>query len=184
MKTDKEMMQDVIMYAYNLAKGNSDYSDCTILTGNKVNKIEEHAARSYLQNIDASLRQIIQQLEDAHANGTYEDNKLNAFSLFQYVFDWTTEAFYYCIIDDHDKDVYVNIEEALEEIEYNYSIPGHIKSKVDEIVREITSLSNRIYQYIREDVYTDLPLSKWLYLYLSAASTIAEQFLLEQDLKE
>ena len=182
MKTDKEMMQDVIMYAFDLAKGNSDYPDCAILTGNKVNKIEESKARLYLRTIDTSLRQMIQQVENAHANGEYMDNQMSAASLFQYVFDWTSEVFYYTLIGDHYKEKYVNILETLEEKAYKLSIPEFLKSKIDTIVRRITPMAFWIYKYLQENGYTALPISEWLYLYLSAASTIAEQFLLEQDL--
>lgn len=182
MKTEIEMMQDVIMYACNLAKGNSDYQDCAILTGNRVNKIEESEARLHMQTTGSTLRQIALQIEDIHANGAYDDCRGNAIALFQYVFDWAYEAFYYTIIGNHEKEVYVDIEEALVEKEFDYSIPEYLKTKVDKIVPKITSIAFRVHQYVQEQGYTELPISRWFYLYLGSSASIAEQFLLEQDL--
>ena len=67
------------------------------------------------------------------------------------------------------------------EKEFDYSIPEYLKTKVDKIVPKITSIAFRVHQYVQEQGYTELPISRWLYLYLGAAASIAEQFLLEQE---
>jgi hypothetical protein len=181
MKTEIEMMQDVIMYVNNLARGRSDNHDCAILTGNRVNKIEKSKAQEYLRTMDFRISEMAKQVENAYIHDAYEDTQVHASQLFMYVFDKTIETFYYTLIDE-EPEIYLNIEEALDGEYYEISVPELLQSKVTKVVPRIVGIGHEVYEFMQNNGYFELSISKWLYFYLCAASSLAQQFLLEQDL--
>lgn len=183
MKTEIEMMQDVIMYVNNLARGRSDNHDCAILTGNRVNKIEKSKAQEYLRTMDFLISEMAKQVENAYIHDAYEDTQVHASQLFMYMFDKTLETFYFTLIGE-EPEIYFNVEEAIDGKYYEISIPESLQLELNKFVPRIVGIGGDVYQFMQNNGYLELSLSKWLYFYLCAASSLAQQFLLEQDLEK
>ena len=183
MKTKEELMQEVLLYVTNLAKGKTENQDFAILTGNRLNQIETSKLQEYLRTMDFLIGQMAKQVENAYIHDAYEDTKSHAQELFMYSFDKTLETFYYTLLDEKPE-TYLNVAEALDGEYYEISVPEKLQLKVTEVVPCIVGIGGEIYEFLQNNGYKELPLSKWLYFYLCAASSMAQQFLLEQDLKE
>jgi len=179
------MMQEIVNYAYNLARGGyEEAQECFFLTGDwQKYQINKSDACLYLRTINAILKNISLQVENAHAYGEYEDNRINATKLFQYVFDRTSEAFYNTIIGKNIE-ILFNVEEALNGDYYELSIPDYLQIEINKVVPQIVLTAGNTYLFMQMKGYNNLPISQWLYIYLYSASDLAQQFLLEQDLNE
>lgn len=181
MKTEIEMMQDVIMYVNNLARGRSDNHDCAILTGNQLVKEWDTYDRVYKHYISARLSQLAKQLETAFDEGAYEDNNINATKVFMYIFDKSFDLAYITISPSGEK-VCFDIEEVGKD--YEFVIPENLQVIVNKIVPKIVLIGKDLYQFMKYEGYMKLPLAKWMYFYMYASSFLAMNFLLEQDLEK
>jgi len=176
-------MEEVIMYVTNLAKGTAENQEFVIITCNRLNQIEKSKAQEYLRTMDFFISEMAKQVENAYIHDAYEDTQVHASQLFMYVFDKTIETFYYTLIDE-EPEIYLNIEEALDSEYYEISVPELLQSKVTKVVPRIVGIGREVYEFMQNNGYFELSISKWLYFYLCAASSLAQQFLLEQDLNK
>ena len=181
MRTKEEMMQEVLIYATNLAKGKIENQEFVILTGNRLNQIDKSTAQENLRTMDFLISEMAKQVENAYVHEAYEDSQRHASELFMYVFDKTLETFYYTLICDKPE-IYFNVEEALDDEYYEISVPESLQLELNKFVPRIVGIGGDVYQFMQNNGYLELSLSKWLYFYLCAASSLAQQFLLEQDL--
>ena len=65
---------------------------------------------------------------------------------------------------------------------YELLLPEELHIKVDSVAPQIVLLAEMIYDYMVEKGYWDIPGSAGLYAYFCAASDLAKQFLIEQDI--
>lgn len=140
-------------------------------------------AQEYLRIMGYIISEMVRQVQNAYSQDAYEDTIYHARKLFRYIFDKTLETFYSTLIEE-EPEVLLNIEEALDDEYYEISITERLQLKVIEVVPNIIGIGGETYQFLKDNGYLELPLSKWLYFYLCAASSLAQQFLLEQDLEK
>ena len=182
MKTEEEMMQDLISYVENLAYGHSKNKECTILTGVQKNTFEGHHINNFQDILDYGWALNIA-IELELERDTKDLSKSDAVKLFQYVFDKSIEIFYLEEIDARTIDLDLIIEEALDGY-YELSIPEDLYIKVNSVVPKVVLLAGIVHDYMDKKGYLNLPTEDLLYPYFCVASYLAQQFLLEQDLNQ
>ena len=177
MKTDEQLLQDVILYLDNLAELRSSNEERGILTGNQQVEEWDIYDRVYKHHVSARLSDLAHKLETAHEQGSYEDNTTNAVKVFKYVFDKSFDLAYITISPTGDR-VFFKIEEIGNE--YEHIAPSYWQK----ITKRIELIGNDLYQFMKGEGYMKLPFHKWMYFYMCAAETLALSFLLEQDLNK
>jgi hypothetical protein len=133
--------------------------------------------------MDFLISEMAKQVENAYIHDAYEDTQVHASQLFMYMFDKTLETFYFTLIGE-EPEIYFNVEETLDGKYYEISIPESLQLELNKFVPRIVGIGGDVYQFMQNNGYLELSLSKWLYFYLCAASSLAQQFLLEQDLEK
>ena len=88
MRTDEELLQDVILYLNNLAEIRSSNEERGIIIGNRqVEEWNDIYDSAYKHHVSTQLSRLARQLETAYKQGEYEDNVINSTKVFMYVFD-------------------------------------------------------------------------------------------------
>ena len=181
MRTDEELLQDVILYLDNLAELRSSNEERGILTGNRLVKEWNIYDRVYKHHVSACLSNLAHKLETAHEQGSYEDSTISATKVFMYVFEKSFDLAY-VTISPSDGKVSFDIEEIGND--YESITPTYLQEIVNHVVPKIVLIGNNLYEFMKYEGYMKLPFHKWMFFYMCAASSLAQQFLLEQDLKE
>ena len=180
MKTDEQLLQDVILYLDNLAELRSSNEERGILTGNRLVKEWDIYDRVYKHHVSACLSNLAHKLETAHEQGSYEDNTTNAIKVFKYVFDKSFDLAYITISPTGEK-VSFDIEGIGND--YEHIIPPYLQNIVKKNVLKIELIGKDMYEFMKFEGHMKLPFHKWMFFYMCAANTLALSFLLEQDLK-
>lgn len=176
MRTDEELLQDVILYLNNLAEIRSSNEERGIIIGNRqVEEWNDIYDSAYKHHVSTQLSRLARQLETAYKQGEYEDNVINSTKVFMYVFDKCFDLAYITISPTGDR-VFFKIEEIGNE--YEHIAPSYWQK----ITKRIELIGNDLYQFMKGEGYMKLPFHKWMYFYMCAAETLALSFLLEQDL--
>ena len=110
--------------------------------------------------------------------GEIEVKQDYAVKVFSYIFNKSFDLAYYTF--DGEKRVLFNMDEIVND--YELGVPPSLRLKLDEIKPKIVLIAKEMYQFMRDEGYMKLPLEKWLYYYMGAATTIGLDFLLEQEL--
>lgn len=173
---DKKIIQEIVSFANCLATGQISNKSCSFLSGVPKNSFEGY----YWENYDESFVYMwSSNMELEIAIGSYEDTRINAIKMFQYVFDKSFEIFYNELTNG-ECDENADVEEALN-MKYSLCIPYDMSAKVNTIVPCIVMIAEEIYQFMKEKGYQNLPTTEWLHYYFCAAASLAKEFILEQD---
>ena len=180
MRTDEELMQDLMNYMNNLATLSPTNQGRCILTGHQVNVIGETMAREYVGTLGIILPQLAQQIENAFKHGVYQENQTEATKGFQYVFDRTLESFYLTYTEQNTDSVSYDLNEVGDY--YELSLPTDFQMMVNLIVPKIVGIAGELYTYMKDNQYMELPVSKWMHFYMLASSSLAMKYVMEQEL--
>ena len=168
-----EEMQELREFVDKLAKGQTKNKGCTFLTDKTSIEVRAGMLREFDDFLDDRINKMVQEAISAQKIEEYEQTKTNAMQLFLYSFAKTFEAFYY-MLRGKDYEIKFYLTEA---VEFRNDDSDNRIVAVEPSLGMIASLT---YNYIEEKGYVDQPLNKWLYEYLSSASHLAKQYLLEQ----
>ena len=180
MRTDEELLQDVILYLNNLAEIRSSNEERGIIIGNRqVEEWNDIYDSAYKHHVSTQLSRLARQLETAYKQGEYEDNVINSTKVFMYVFDKCFDLAYITITGEGGK-VCFDIEEISDY--YESIIPVDLQVIVSKVVPKIVLIGNNLYEFMKYEGHMKLPFHKWMFFYMCAAENLALSFLLEQDL--
>jgi hypothetical protein len=180
MKTDEELLLNVINHMNSLAMFAPTNADQYVLTGAQLEKLSKTQIARYEEGVVWILPQLAHQIENASLHGEFEDNAMTATAFFQYIFDRSIEALYYVIKDEDPSNIVFDLNEVGDY--YELSIPIDLQMTINNVVPRIIGLASNLYQFMEDEGYMKLPLVKWMYFYMYASSFLAKNFLLEQDL--
>lgn len=175
-----EEMQELREFVDNLAKGRTENKDCTFLTGKTANEVRADMSNEFDDFLDDRINKMVQDVIDAQKIEEYEQTKRNAMQLFLYTFAKTFEAFYYMFRGD-DYEINFYLIESLEWEEIDDSAPLCVQNRILDVEPRLMKIASLTYNFVEEKGYVDLSLNKWLYEYLSSASHLAKQYMLEQE---
>ena len=183
MGTNKNL-QDIMTYVNNLAYGLTEDKECFLLTGKRVNEVDAGDLKEFSRTINYIVSKISKQVEEIYNKGTIEISKSDTSPMFQYVFDKTFESFYLTITGGDISKVIFDISDAINNEYYEISVPDNLQLKINKVVPRIVLLARNTYQFMRENGYMEQPISKWLYIYLNFAASLAMHFVIEMDLSD
>jgi len=182
MKTDEEILLDVITHMNNLAMFAPANADQYVLTGEQIEKLSDSQIAKYEEGVVWLLTELAHQTENACLQGDLEDNAMTATTIFQYIFDRSIETLYYIIKGEDTSNIVFDLNEVGDY--YELSLPIDLQVTINQVVPRIVGLASKLYQFMEEGEYMKLPLAKWMYFYMYASSFLAMNFLLEQDLEK
>ena len=180
MKTDQELARDIIQFAIEHAQIIPEGLSRPILTGEKVNTVNADPLHRYLTFLNVNTFRLAQILNVALANGDYDDTEDDAVKIFQYIFDRTVEVNYLAMNGEPYENICLDVDEI--GCYYELSLPDHIQLQINRIVPNIVLLAGEIYRFMQGNEYVGLSFARWINLYMSAAVSIAMQYILEIEL--
>ena len=175
-----EEMQELREFVENLANGRTENKGCTFLTGKTANEVRADMSNEFDDFLDDRINRMVQDVIDAQKIEEYEQTKRNAMQLFLYTFAKTFEAFYY-MLHGKDYEIKFNLIEAAEWEGHDDFAPSCVQNRVIAVESPLVKIASLTYNFVEEKGYVDQPLDKWLYEYLSSASHLAKQYMLEQE---
>lgn len=183
MEVNKEL-QGIMTYVSNLAYGLTDDKECHLLTGKRVNEVDAEDLKEFSRTINYLVLNISKQVEEIYSNGKNAISKSDASPLFQYVFDKTFESFYLTITGGDTSKIVFDISDAINNEYYEISVPDNLQLKINKVVPRIVLLARNTYQFMQDNGHMGQPVSKWLYIYLNFAASLAMHFVIEMDLND
>ena len=121
MKTDEEILLNVINHMNNLALFATDNADQYVLTGAQIEKLSDSQIAKYEEGVVWLLTQLAHQTENASLQGEFESNDMVSLKIFQYIFDRSIEALYYVIKGEDPSNIVFDLNEVGDY--YELSIP-------------------------------------------------------------
>ena len=180
MKTDQELLIDVINHMNNLALFAPDNADQYVLTGAQIEKLSDSQIAKYEEGVVWLLTELAHQTENASLQGEFESNDMVAIKIFQYIFDRSIEALYYIIKGEDTSNIVFDLNEVGDY--YELSLPSDLQLTINNVVPRIVGLASNLYQFMEDEGYMKLPIAKWMYFFMYASSFLAMNFLLEQNI--
>ena len=180
MKTDQELLIDVINHMNNLALFAPDNADQYVLTGAQIEKLSDSQIAKYEEGVVWLLTELAHQTENASLQGEFESNDMVAIKIFQYIFDRSIEALYYIIKGEDTSNIVFDLNEVGDY--YELSLPSDLQLTINNVVPRIVGLASNLYQFMEDEGYMKLPIAKWMYFFMYASSFLAKNFLLEQNI--
>lgn len=180
MKTDEELLLNVINHMNSLAMFAPTNADQYVLTGAQIEKLSDSQIAKYEEGVVWLLTQLAHQTENASLQGEFEGNDMVSLKIFQYIFDRSIEALYYVIKGEDPSNIVFDLNEVGDY--YELSIPIDLQMTINNVVPRIVGIASNLYQFMEEEEYMKLPLAKWMYFFMYASSFLAMNFLLEKDL--
>lgn len=175
-----EEMQELREFVDNLAKGRTENKDCTILTGKNAIEVRKEMLDEFEDFLDDRINKMVQDAIFVQNGEGYEQTKRNAMQLFLYTFAKTFEAFYY-MLQGNDYEINFYLTETVEWEGNDDSAPLCVQNRILDVEPRLMKIASLTYNFVEEKGYVDQPLDKWLYEYLSSASHLAKQYMLEQE---
>lgn len=149
------------------------------LTRQRVNPLENKQMIAFSQESENIINQLVKLFADA-VNGIIPDYT-DCGTLFQYVFDKTTEATYKLVIG-MEIDTKFMLGEAFDYHEPD--LPEYIQLKLTNVVGQICIISTKILHYLDENGYRTKDVKEWMPAYLMVAVVLAIEFAQEIDLND
>ena len=87
MKTDEELLLNVINHMNSLAMFAPTNADQYVLTGAQLEKLSKTQIARYEEGVVWILPQLARQIENASLHGEFEGNAMTATAVFRYIFD-------------------------------------------------------------------------------------------------
>ena len=181
MEANKEL-QGIMTYVNNLAYGLTENKECQLLTGKRINEVDAKELKEFSRIINYLVLNISKRVEEMYVNGKNAISKSDASPMFQYVFDKTIESFYLTITGGDTSKLVFDIGDVINNEYYEISVPDNLQQKINKVVPRIVLLARNTYQFMQDNDYMGQPISKWLYIYLNFAESLAMQFVIEMDL--
>lgn len=150
--------------------------ETSFLNRHRINELTKEQIIGFYMDTEKIINKLSRQLEqvsDGNVPSEYECG-----SLFQYVFDKTTEALYKLLMGD-EVDTKFNLQEVFDY--YEPDLPEHIQLKLTNVVDKIGLINLKILHYLNENNARTSDLNSWLPDYLMVAVIIAIQFAQEID---
>lgn len=182
MKTDEELLLNVINHMNSLAMFAPTNADQYVLTGAQIEKLSDSQIAKYEEGVAWLLTELAHQTENASLQGEFEGNDMVSLKIFQYIFDRSIEALYYIIKGEDTSNIVFDLNEVGDY--YELSLPLNLQVTINNVVPRIVGIASNIYQFMKDEGYMKLPLAKWMYFFMYASSFLAMNFLLEQDLTD
>lgn len=182
MKTDEELLLNVINHMNSLAMFAPTNADQYVLTGAQLEKLSKTQIARYEEGVVWILPQLARQIENASLHGEFEDNAMTATAFFQYIFDRSIEALYYIIKGEDTSNIVFDLNEVGDY--YELSLPLDLQKTINNVVPRIVGIASNLYQFMKDEGYMKLPLAKWMYFFMYASSFLAKNFLLEQNITD
>ena len=182
MKTDEELLLNVINHMNSLAMFAPANADQYILTGAQLEKLSKTQIARYEESVIWLLPDLAHLVENASQPGDFEEDAKIATTIFQYIFDRSIETLYYVIKGKDTSNIVFDLNEVGDY--YELSLPSDLQLTINNVVPRIVGIASNLYQFMEEEGYMKLPLAKWMYFFMYASSFLAMNFLLEQDLEK
>lgn len=182
MKTDEELLLNVINHMNSLAMFAPTNADQYVLTGAQIKKLSKSQIARYEESVIWLLPNLAHLVENASQPGDLEEDDKIATTIFQYIFDRSIETLYYVIKGEDTSGIVFDLGELGDY--YELSLPTNLQETVERVVPRIIGLASKLYQFMKDEGYMKLPLAKWMYFFMYASSFLAMNFLLEQNLSD
>ena len=182
MKTDEELLLNVINHMNSLAMFAPTNADQYVLTGAQIKKLSKSQIARYEESVIWLLPNLAHLVENASQPGDLEEDDKIAMTIFKYIFDRSIETLYYVIKGEDTSGIVFDLGELGDY--YELSLPTNLQETVERVVPRIIGLASKLYQFMKDEGYMKLPLAKWMYFFMYASSFLAMNFLLEQNLSD
>jgi len=149
------------------------------LTRIRTNPLENEEIIAFSNLTENIVNQFVGQLATA-LDGEVPDNDICT-TLFQYVFDKTTEATYKLIIGDEIDTMFI-LKEAFEY--HAPDLPEFIQLKLTNVVAPLCTLSANILDFLDKNECRTSDVEQWMPAYLMVAAILGIQFAQEMDLED
>ena len=146
------------------------------LTHNRVNVLTKEQMMGFSMETEKIINKLSHHLELVADGSIPTDYECG--TLFQYVFDKTTEALYKLIMEE-DVDTQFDLNEVFDYHEPD--LPDYIQLKLTNVVVKIAIINQKILHFLDENNARTSELDSWLPAYLMVAVVIAIQFVQEID---
>ena len=146
------------------------------LTRHRVNILTKEQIVGFSMETEKIVTQMVQQLEQIAGGNIPDDYECG--TLFQYVFDKTTEALYK-LLTDEEVDTQFELKEAFEYHEPD--VPEYIQLKLTNVVGKLSIISQKLLAFLDDIEARTEELNSWMSAYLMVSATIAIQFAQEID---
>jgi len=146
------------------------------LTGHRVNILTNEQILGFSLKTENIVTQMVQQLKNVSDGGIPDYYECG--TLFQYVFDKTTEAMLKLIMDG-EINTQFDLKEAFKYHEPD--LPYYIQLKLTNVVGKLATISKKILIFLDEEKVRTKELDNWMTVYLMVSAIIAIQFALEID---
>jgi hypothetical protein len=141
------------------------------LTRQRVNSLENNQIVAFSQETENIVNQLVKNFANA-VKGIVPDYT-DCGTLFQYVFDKTTEATYK-LVTGEEVDTQFMLKEAYEYHEPD--LPEYIQLKLTNVVGPTSIISTKILHYLDENECRTKDVEQWMTAYLMVAVVLAIEF--------
>ena len=141
------------------------------LTRQRVNPLENKQMIAFSQETEKIVNQLVKGLADAVKE--IVPDYTDCGTLFQYVFDKTTEATYK-LVNGEEVDTQFMLREAFEYHEPD--LPEYIQLKLTNVIGQIGIISTKILHYLDENECRTKDVEQWMPAYLMVSVVLAIEF--------